>query len=545
MDIGMAAVLGDMVDETDQLKRELCLDGTGNDLEREDAAANSVETDKAEQETVESNEEIKEEMSLNGESDMEEEDEEEESAASNAEAMRAESFFPELAKIVQQQKGQGMYDGDSDDEDMDEDEDVDFSPADKNAFKQHYNKVIKDGILGGSNGETLKAMSEARPSGSADKTPAGVPKDKPPNRPPDSVVRVMKFPFKIKNIMSKNGKLIVVKEGSKGKNSESSNKPKNIKLPSNMVSLLKNVNKSLMHPSSQALLEKDMKEIRKYLKPSTDIAIDEKIEKDLKLPPSTVSGPKPRIDLSTVKKLGNCKKPWTDIVNPGKDAVLGKYYRVNRGFRALEKPYECLVCGEGFKESRVVQEHVRIHVSDKPFKCDECGKCYSDHDTLGRHKRVHTGEKPFVCKHCGIRFTWPQTLKKHCHTEHGESLKFQCPDCGKAFTDSNRLEEHVRIHTGERPYLCNICGKTFTTDKGLNRHIKIHTGEKAYSCEVCGKLFTQSNARNVHMKTHRPKTPQIHPCPVCEKQFSQKCFLSSHLRSHRNKGELPEAEECS
>lgn len=54
--------------------------------------------------------------------------------------------------------------------------------------------------------------------------------------------------------------------------------------------------------------------------------------------------------------------------------------------------------------------------------------------------------------------------------------------------DQNKLEEHMRKHTGELPYLCPYCGKGFFRQSSVVAHMRIHTGEKPYICTECGKV---------------------------------------------------------
>ncbi|XP_035527119.1 zinc finger and BTB domain-containing protein 41 isoform X3 [Morone saxatilis] len=217
-----------------------------------------------------------------------------------------------------------------------------------------------------------------------------------------------------------------------------------------------------------------------------------------------------------------------------------------------KKTLKCPKCDKTFDRAGKYESHTRVHTGEKPFQCDICLQRYSTKSNLTVHKKKHTSDAPLQkkehkCPFCSKLHASKKTLARHVRRFHPDHIQefftkkkrksegWKCAICLKTFTRRPHLQEHMILHTQDRPFKCSFCDEYFKSRFARLKHQeKFHLGP--FPCEICGRQFNDTGNRKRHIEcTHGGKRKWT--CFVCGKSVRERTTLREHLRIHS--GEKP------
>ncbi|XP_075699653.1 zinc finger protein 770 [Rhinoderma darwinii] len=224
------------------------------------------------------------------------------------------------------------------------------------------------------------------------------------------------------------------------------------------------------------------------------------------------------------------------------------------------RPYYCDACPKQFETPSKLARHYLTHTGQKPFQCQDCSKTFRQLVHLERHMMTHM--LPFQCNICHCHFKNLGPLSKHQQQHHAPpikevrppikevrppkrssapgqksfSLRLYCFGCQRTFTSEEKRLLHrcdfmnvTSVKKTKAP-CCEFCEKVFPSRSKLERHLMIHTGQKPFTCALCGKAFRQKTHLKIHLLTHSQEKP--FECSQCAKSFKIPEKLLKHQEMH-------------
>ncbi|KAM8930635.1 zinc finger and BTB domain-containing protein 41 [Pelodytes ibericus] len=217
------------------------------------------------------------------------------------------------------------------------------------------------------------------------------------------------------------------------------------------------------------------------------------------------------------------------------------------------KEHKCPFCSKLHASRKTLVKHVRrFHpenaqeflaikrIKSEGWKCDICNKSFTRRPHLEEHMILHTQDKPFKCTYCEEKFK--SRFKRLKHQEKFHLGPFPCDICGRQFNDSGNLKRHIDYtHGGKRKWTCFICGKSVRERTTLKEHLRIHSGEKPHLCSICGQNFRHGSSYRLHLRVHHDD--KRYECDECGKTFIRHDHLTKHKKIHSGE-KAHQCEEC-
>ena len=165
-------------------------------------------------------------------------------------------------------------------------------------------------------------------------------------------------------------------------------------------------------------------------------------------------------------------------------------------------PQKCNQCGKMYKTAKSLKQHIAILHAEKQLECGECEKTFSTIESLNHHKKAVHVLKSFKCNQCKFRFKTNWGLKDHINKVHNDvaDILYKCDLCDYKGRSSNLKKHKESVHENKKNWFCKACPYSTYHKRSFLQHMRIHTGEKPYQCKTCGNCFTHASTANKHCK---------------------------------------------
>ncbi|XP_021941456.1 zinc finger protein 2-like isoform X2 [Zootermopsis nevadensis] len=221
-------------------------------------------------------------------------------------------------------------------------------------------------------------------------------------------------------------------------------------------------------------------------------------------------------------------------------------YNIHRR-HCSSKQYTCNLCDRTFWRQYSLQLHMKVHNQvNRQYECD-CGQKFDTHSTFQAHKKTHERVTTMKCVTCEKVFTNETFYKKHRFIHDPEYWdRFKCQTCQRPFRDAHALKNHMQLHAGMKPHMCDLCGRTYNRYANMLKHRKLHKPQNLWehNCTHCGARFEHLKDLMFHMEqahmigdpagedAEGRKSSMKWICRFCGKRISTKLSLLDHEHIH-------------
>lgn len=212
-------------------------------------------------------------------------------------------------------------------------------------------------------------------------------------------------------------------------------------------------------------------------------------------------------------------------------STFSSYRTLGRHFSSHFPNYSCNTCSKTFIETGTLNKHAIFCNQKEKFLCLKCLVPFATLEERVKHQEENIPCRQYCCTKCDERFLSYYSRNKHLLDVHKVTCSaLRCTVCNEVFSSSDERKKHFRLaHPTLCKFICQHCSKPFHNQSNLNDHLTIHTGEKPYKCDDCKKTF--ATKRNLTQHSWMHKDTKRFECKPCERQFNQRISWRTHMRN--------------
>uniref|UniRef100_A0A4W4FI83 C2H2-type domain-containing protein n=1 Tax=Electrophorus electricus TaxID=8005 RepID=A0A4W4FI83_ELEEL len=212
------------------------------------------------------------------------------------------------------------------------------------------------------------------------------------------------------------------------------------------------------------------------------------------------------------------------VYSPAKPAAKAKSCSVTSALPELAE-YDKPVGAKKGRNGKRTQDVGQTKAKGQKLKCNFCDKAFTKNFDLQQHIRSHTGEKPFQCIVCGRAFAQKSNVKKHMQTHKVWPVGVH--------TAATRLPAAVKVvpATAVEQSKGELQAEPKVPGQAQNKQVLLL--DSSYQCQFCAVKFSTYFQLKSHMTQH--KDEQVYRCVVktCSQTFQKLDLFLEHIRTHQ------------
>ena len=201
----------------------------------------------------------------------------------------------------------------------------------------------------------------------------------------------------------------------------------------------------------------------------------------------------------------------------------------------------CPKCGIILSDVLHYKAHMKEHLRRRTFRCQWCSKHFYSTGSLRGHScviksGVGRSKRTQVAAHKSKRKEVPSPLQCAVPQDpvkmalqplivpcaNASGCGYKCVFCGKVLSRRQLFTDHMNIHTGARPYVCEVCGATFTGNAQRHRHwTKEHANSHVHPPKQHQTAMKQVTMSSIGKSRHTPTSSSEHKMVPSERVASE------------------------